>query len=272
MLDPAVANDVTLSLQPIADWSHVALDAGRVSAAKTGTVGIAGTTGNPTRGWSATPPGRRSGVDGFSGNSTAPIYDAWGSPNYGSDLPGKTWKLFMDTYLAGKPALPMATRQLIVGGTNLVNPPKPSTSASSSSSDRPNRCEPDRGSTRPSGPTQPPALPRRDLRVSQLEELPSRRDPFAARAVSGVIGGVWERGHLAENILDTGPSAPRAHLPDPAARLRAEGAVPARGRAGSSTRTPATPDVVPLWSAERLDVGAIPTATQPLSTPSSPAG
>ncbi len=46
VLDPAVANDVTLSLQPIADWSHVALDAGRVSAAKTGTVGIAGTTGN----------------------------------------------------------------------------------------------------------------------------------------------------------------------------------------------------------------------------------
>ncbi len=67
-----------------------------------------------------------------SGNSTSPIYDSWGSPEYGSDLPGKTWKLFMDTYLAGKPALPMATRQLIVGGTNLVNPPKPSTSASSS--------------------------------------------------------------------------------------------------------------------------------------------
>ena len=32
---------------------------------------------------------------------TKPIYDAHGKPMYGRDLPGRTWKLFMDTYLDG---------------------------------------------------------------------------------------------------------------------------------------------------------------------------
>ncbi len=128
VLDPAVANDVTLSLEPIADWSHVALNAGRVSAAKTGTVGIAGTTANSDAWMVGYTPQIAAAVWTGSGDSTTPIYDQWGSPEYGSDLPGKTWKLFMDSYLGTRAALPMATRQLIVGGTNLVNPPKPSTS------------------------------------------------------------------------------------------------------------------------------------------------
>ena len=51
-----------------------------------------------------------------SGNSTTPIVNAYGAPEYGRDLPGKTWALFMNTYLAGKPNLPMATKQMITGG------------------------------------------------------------------------------------------------------------------------------------------------------------
>ena len=39
-MDPRVANDVTLSLEPIAAWSGDALAGGRPSAAKTGTEGI----------------------------------------------------------------------------------------------------------------------------------------------------------------------------------------------------------------------------------------
>ena len=48
-----------------------------------------------------------------SGNSTKPIVDAYGSPEYGRDLPGKTWKIFMDTYLSGKPNLPLPSKQQV---------------------------------------------------------------------------------------------------------------------------------------------------------------
>ena len=42
-----------------------------------------------------------------------PIYNADGSPLYGADLPGKTWKLFMDTYLKGKKHEKLPTKQQI---------------------------------------------------------------------------------------------------------------------------------------------------------------
>jgi membrane peptidoglycan carboxypeptidase len=51
-----------------------------------------------------------------------PIYDSNGNPLYGANLPGQTWKLFMDTYLAGKPNLPMATKQLIAANGGLPAP------------------------------------------------------------------------------------------------------------------------------------------------------
>ena len=38
-----------------------------------------------------------------------PIYNANGSPLYGADLPGQTWKLFMDTYLKGQKHKKLAT-------------------------------------------------------------------------------------------------------------------------------------------------------------------
>ncbi|HEY3735890.1 MAG TPA: transglycosylase domain-containing protein [Jatrophihabitans sp.] len=128
VLAAEVANDVTLSLEPIAAWSNVPLT-GRVSAAKTGTVGITGSAGgdNSDAWMVGFTPQVAAAVWTGSGDSTTPIYNQWGAPEYGSDLPGHAWQLFMNTYLAGRTAEPMPTQQQIVGGTNMVVPPVPST-------------------------------------------------------------------------------------------------------------------------------------------------
>jgi len=128
-LDPKVANDVTLTLEPIAAWSNDPLAGGRVSAAKTGTEGIPGTTSNSDAWMVGYTPQVSVAVWAGSGNSTKAIYNSYGGAEYGSDLPGKTWKLFMDTYLAGKANLPMATKQLVTGGVSTAavpTTPKPS--------------------------------------------------------------------------------------------------------------------------------------------------
>ncbi len=131
-IDPKVANDVTLTLEPVAAWSGDPLANGRVNAAKTGTEGIPGTTQNSDAWMVGYTPQVSAAVWAGSGNSTTPIYNSFGAPEYGSDLPGKTWQLFMNTYLGGRANLPMATKQLITGGVSTapVSPkPTPSTSA-----------------------------------------------------------------------------------------------------------------------------------------------
>jgi membrane peptidoglycan carboxypeptidase len=124
VLNAQVANDVTLSLEPIAAWSNDPLDQGRVSAAKTGTVGITGSpNGDNSDAWMVGyTPQVAVAVWAGSGNSTTPIYNQWGSPEYGSDLPGHTWQLFMNTYLAGHAMVAMPTQQQILQGTNMVTP------------------------------------------------------------------------------------------------------------------------------------------------------
>jgi membrane peptidoglycan carboxypeptidase len=122
-LDPKVANDVTLTLEPIAAWSNDALAGGRICAAKTGTEGIPGTTANSDAWMVGYTPQVSVAVWAGGGNSRQPIYNSYGGAEYGSDLPGKTWKLFMDTYLAAKPVLPMATKQMITGGVSTAKSP-----------------------------------------------------------------------------------------------------------------------------------------------------
>jgi len=136
-IDPKVANDVTLAMEPIAHNSGFGLADGRVSAAKTGTEGIFNDpNNNNSDAWTVGyTPQVAAEVWVGSGNSTTPIYNANGGQEYGRDLPGSTWKLFMDTYLAGKPKLPMAVKQMIGKGIDLTSPTNsPSTSASSSPS------------------------------------------------------------------------------------------------------------------------------------------
>ena len=100
--------------------------AGAICAAKTGTEGIPGTTGNSDAWMVGYTPQVSVAVWAGSGNSTRPIFNSYGGAEYGSDLPGKTWKLFMDTYLAGKPNLPMATKQMITGGVRPTKTPSAS--------------------------------------------------------------------------------------------------------------------------------------------------
>jgi membrane peptidoglycan carboxypeptidase len=127
-LDPRVANDVTLTLEPVAGFSGVALD-GRQSAAKTGTEGILSgpdASKNSDAWMVGFTPQVSTAVWVGSGDSTHAIYNADGGNEYGRDLPGKAWKLFMDNYLAGRQVLPMPTTQQIFNGQDAYTPP-PST-------------------------------------------------------------------------------------------------------------------------------------------------
>ncbi len=122
-LDPRVANDVTLTMQPVAAWSKDALAGGRVNAAKTGTVGIDSDGDNNSDAWMAGfTPQVSAAVWVGSGNSTTPIYNSSGAALYGANLPGRTWKLFMDTYLSGVANTPMASKQQ-VGAATPTTPP-----------------------------------------------------------------------------------------------------------------------------------------------------
>jgi membrane peptidoglycan carboxypeptidase len=131
--DPRVANDVTVTLKPVPGFSGVALD-GRESAAKTGTEGIQSgpdEARNSDAWMVGYTPQVSTAVWVGSGNSTQAIYNADGGNEYGRDLPGKAWKTFMDSYLAGKPDLPMASTQQIFNGQDAYTqpPPTPTTTA-----------------------------------------------------------------------------------------------------------------------------------------------
>jgi membrane peptidoglycan carboxypeptidase len=129
-VDSKVANDVTLTLEPIAAFSGDALADGRPSAAKTGTEGIE--TGKHKGGNSDAwmvgyTPQVSTAVWVGSGNATTPIYDSYGTAEYGRDLPGRAWKIFMDSYLSGKPLAKLPTKQLV---TAPHTPPTSSVTAS----------------------------------------------------------------------------------------------------------------------------------------------
>ncbi|MEP6600115.1 MAG: transglycosylase domain-containing protein, partial [Actinomycetota bacterium] len=128
--DPRVANDVTMTLEPVAAWSGVALANGRPSASKTGTAGIetGPDAGANSDAWMVGfTPQVSTAVWVGSGRTTA-ILNADKQPEYGRDLPGRAWKSFMDSYLTGKPASPLPSTQQI---TNGVSTPKPTPSATS---------------------------------------------------------------------------------------------------------------------------------------------
>jgi membrane peptidoglycan carboxypeptidase len=136
-LDPKVANDVTLTLEPVAAFSGDGLAGGRPNAAKTGTEGI---EQGPDKGRNSSAwmvgytPQVSVAVWVGSGTSTQAVYDFDGSNLYGRAIPGHTWKSFMDTFLAGKPKLAMATRQQITSPKAVTSSPAPTTTPSSTSS------------------------------------------------------------------------------------------------------------------------------------------
>jgi membrane peptidoglycan carboxypeptidase len=135
-IDPKVANDVTLTMEPVAAFSEDPLADGRPSAAKTGTEGLPHGNGNSDA-WMVGFTPQVSAAVWVGTGYTKPIVNADGNPEYGRDLPGRTWKAFMDEYLAGKPKLPLPTKQMIKAGKGVPgegsSSPKPSSSASSTS-------------------------------------------------------------------------------------------------------------------------------------------
>jgi membrane peptidoglycan carboxypeptidase len=121
-IDTKVANDVTLTLEPVAKWSGDALAGGRVSAAKTGTEGIGPKSKANSDAWMVGYTPQVSAAVWVGTGLSKPIVDANGNPLYGANLPGQTWKLFMDTYLAGHKQLPMATKQMIAANGGVPKP------------------------------------------------------------------------------------------------------------------------------------------------------
>ncbi|HET6210484.1 MAG TPA: transglycosylase domain-containing protein, partial [Jatrophihabitans sp.] len=129
VIDPKVANDVTLSMEQVAPTSGIGLDNGRTAAAKTGTVGIQGTL-DSSDGWTVGFTPQVSAASWVGSDKVEPIYDANGNSEYGRDLAGHAWQAFMTSYLGGKPIAPMPTKQEV----GLPTPAAVSSSASASSS------------------------------------------------------------------------------------------------------------------------------------------
>ncbi len=162
-VDPRVANDVTMTLKPVAKYSGDGLANGRASAAKTGTVGIGTKTTNNSDAWMVGfTPQVSAAVWVGTGYRNKPIYNADGTPMYGSDLPGKTWKLFMDTYLKGQPEQTLPNKQQIDEDGMAPKPsptatPSATSSAPPTSSDRPQPSSSTSTSTEPSSSAPPPS-------------------------------------------------------------------------------------------------------------------
>ena len=158
-IDPRVANDVTLTLEPIAADGDTPLNNGRVAAAKTGTEGI-GTSKNNSDAWLVGyTPQVSAAVWVGSGDSTHPIVNSYGGSEYGRDLPAKTWTLFMNAYLANKPNLPMATKQMITGGENTAKVPATKTPTPTKSPTPSFSRSTGFSTPPPSSPTPPPSTP-----------------------------------------------------------------------------------------------------------------
>ncbi|SHG30460.1 Membrane carboxypeptidase (penicillin-binding protein) [Jatrophihabitans endophyticus] len=112
-VDKRVANDVTLTLEPIAGYTGVGLANGRQSAAKTGTAGVSGRSKDNSDAWMVGYTPQVSAAVWVGTGYSKPIYNSAGNPLYGKGLPAQTWKTFMDTYLRGSKKMSMAEDQQV---------------------------------------------------------------------------------------------------------------------------------------------------------------
>ena len=194
-LDPKVANDVTLTLEPIAGFSGDALNGGRPSAAKTGTEGIGSgpDVGKNSDAWMVGfTPQVSAAVWVGSGDSTHAIYNSGGGNEYGRDLPGRAWKLFMDAYLAGKPAQSLPSTQQITQGQNVSVSPTPTptpTTVTPSPTPTTVTPSPTPSSTPPSKPsTTPPSTPPSGPSTRPTRLPPTRTSPGPSPTTPPVVG------------------------------------------------------------------------------------
>ncbi len=126
-LDPKVANDTAFGMEGVAAFAGQTLDGGRTVACKTGTAGIEDTSKNSDA-WMVGFTKQISVASWVGSNSLAPIYNDSGSSMYGRNNAGTAWRLFMNSYLAGKSKSGMPSKQEIGSGS-----PGDSTGSGSSS-------------------------------------------------------------------------------------------------------------------------------------------
>jgi membrane peptidoglycan carboxypeptidase len=141
VLDPKVVNDTTLAMERVAPTSGLGLFDGRTVAAKTGTVGIQNSA-NASDGWTVGFTPQISASSWVGSDKVEPIYNSNHNPEYGRDLAGNAWKLFMNSYLQNTSAAAMPTTQEIYQGTSgppvsTTPTPTPTPSKSSSSAATP---------------------------------------------------------------------------------------------------------------------------------------
>jgi membrane peptidoglycan carboxypeptidase len=160
VLDPKVANDTTLSMEHVAPTSGLALFDGRTVAAKTGTVGIQDTQ-DSSDGWTVGFTPQISVASWVGSDKVEPIYNSDHGSEYGRDLAGNAWRLFMNSYLNDKPAAPMPTTQQV----GIASAPPASSTASSS--------RPATTSPATSAPAPTPSAPASRTSASSSEPAPT---------------------------------------------------------------------------------------------------
>ncbi|HEY9472385.1 MAG TPA: transglycosylase domain-containing protein, partial [Mycobacteriales bacterium] len=150
VLDPRVANDVTYSMEPVAQWSNDELADDRPSASKTGTQQLGETPENQDA-WMVGFTPQVSTAVWVGTDHNEPLRTADNRVIFGAGLPGQTWKAFMDAWLADQPQQELTDHTDIEGSRPRFNQ-TPTGSATSS----PTPSGPADQSTPPSPPPSTP--------------------------------------------------------------------------------------------------------------------
>ncbi|WP_345350938.1 transglycosylase domain-containing protein [Rhodococcus olei] len=134
-LKPAVADNVTAAMQPIAQYSRGhGLAGGRPSAAKTGTAQL-GDTGQNKDAWMVGFTPSLATAVWVGTEQGLPLQNSWGGLMYGSGLPSDIWKATMDGALKGSPVESFPTPEAIGGQAGVpaytapYTPPKTTSAA-----------------------------------------------------------------------------------------------------------------------------------------------
>ncbi|MFL6094402.1 MAG: transglycosylase domain-containing protein, partial [Blastococcus sp.] len=121
-----VANDVTVAIKGVAQYSKRALAGGREVASKTGTQGL--DRQNNSDAWMVGYTPSISTAVWMGTEKRDPIKDSSGRIIYGSGLPGAIWQKFMNAVLDGTPKEKLPDKALIRGDTG-QGVPEPTTEA-----------------------------------------------------------------------------------------------------------------------------------------------
>lgn len=193
-IDARVANDTTLTLKPIAGYNDLDLDDGRESAAKTGTAGLSGRSVDNSDAWMVGSTPQVTAAVWVGTGYSRPIFDSGGSPLYGRDLPGKTWKDFMDRYLEDDKKLKLPDERQIDSNGSTPAPmptytPPTYTPSDTPSSEAPTTDEATTSEPPPPTTQQAPTPSRTRTRTSAPPPAPSETCRLLQGCSTSTVGG-----------------------------------------------------------------------------------